>query len=276
MPACRRRDWGRTVAGRIAGQRPDLAHGMTKTMLNQEWSMTIEQAIEAEAQAQAICMQTQGFSSRAYHAFARSARRGTTRVLGERRNAVFPLWERGERGNDASRPVAFVTLPFFDDVHRQLGAASRRASATAPRIDETDDRAPVRAWVRLGDAGFLRWCVPPSAWCAGALDSRCAGGPARNAGLYLAAGGLCVRDAGLGSGAITLAGTDGQTASLYLGAVANGRKIAALRSEEPGAGSDAGRSRPRCVKTLLMVGCSAARRPGSATAGIADFTCAVC
>ena len=48
---------------------PTFAHGMTKTMLNQEWSMTIEQAIEAEAQAQAICMQTQDFH-RAYHAFA--------------------------------------------------------------------------------------------------------------------------------------------------------------------------------------------------------------
>jgi len=48
---------------------PTFAHGMTKTMLNQEWSMTIEQAIEAEAQAQAICMQTHDFH-RAYHAFA--------------------------------------------------------------------------------------------------------------------------------------------------------------------------------------------------------------
>ena len=42
---------------------------MTKTMLSQEWSMTIEQAIEAEAQAQAICMQTEDFR-RAYEAFA--------------------------------------------------------------------------------------------------------------------------------------------------------------------------------------------------------------
>jgi enoyl-CoA hydratase/carnithine racemase len=41
---------------------------MTKTMLNQEWSMTIDQAVEAEAQAQAICMQTQDFE-RAYRAF---------------------------------------------------------------------------------------------------------------------------------------------------------------------------------------------------------------
>lgn len=47
---------------------PTFAHGMTKTMLNQEWAMTIEQAIEAEAQAQAICMQTQDFE-RAYRAF---------------------------------------------------------------------------------------------------------------------------------------------------------------------------------------------------------------
>ncbi|UCE31400.1 MAG: enoyl-CoA hydratase family protein [Burkholderiales bacterium] len=47
---------------------PTFAHGMTKTMLNQEWSMTIEQAIEAEAQAQAICMQTRDFE-RAYRAF---------------------------------------------------------------------------------------------------------------------------------------------------------------------------------------------------------------
>ena len=48
---------------------PTFAHGMTKTMLSQEWSMTIEQAIEAEAQAQAICMQTADFT-RAYEAFA--------------------------------------------------------------------------------------------------------------------------------------------------------------------------------------------------------------
>jgi len=48
---------------------PTFGHAMTKTMLHQEWSMTIEQAIEAEAQAQAICMQTQDFR-RAYDAFA--------------------------------------------------------------------------------------------------------------------------------------------------------------------------------------------------------------
>ena len=47
---------------------PTFAHMMTKTMLNQEWSMSLDQAIEAEAQAQAICMQTRDFR-RAYEAF---------------------------------------------------------------------------------------------------------------------------------------------------------------------------------------------------------------
>ena len=47
---------------------PTFANGITKMMLHQEWAMTIEQAIEAEAQAQALCMLTEDFH-RAYHAF---------------------------------------------------------------------------------------------------------------------------------------------------------------------------------------------------------------
>jgi enoyl-CoA hydratase/carnithine racemase len=47
---------------------PTFAHMMTKTMLVQEWSMSLDQAIEAEAQAQALCMQTRDFR-RAYDAF---------------------------------------------------------------------------------------------------------------------------------------------------------------------------------------------------------------
>lgn len=47
---------------------PTFAHGITKTQLNQEWSMSLDQAIESEAQAQAICMQTRDFE-RAYKAF---------------------------------------------------------------------------------------------------------------------------------------------------------------------------------------------------------------
>ncbi len=55
----------------VAG--PTFAHGITKTMLHQEWAMTIDQAIEAEAQAQALCMQTEDFA-RAYRAFVAKQR----------------------------------------------------------------------------------------------------------------------------------------------------------------------------------------------------------
>jgi enoyl-CoA hydratase/carnithine racemase len=49
---------------------PTFAHSITKKMLHQEWSMSIDEAIEAEAEAQAICMQTNDFR-RAYEAFAK-------------------------------------------------------------------------------------------------------------------------------------------------------------------------------------------------------------
>ena len=55
------------AAQRIASG-PTFANGMTKMQLSQEWNMSVDQAIEAEAQAQAICMQTEDFE-RAYKAF---------------------------------------------------------------------------------------------------------------------------------------------------------------------------------------------------------------
>jgi enoyl-CoA hydratase/carnithine racemase len=55
---------------------PTWAHGITKTQLNTEWAVSLDVALEMEAQAQAICMQTQDFR-RAYEAFV------------ERRKPVF-------------------------------------------------------------------------------------------------------------------------------------------------------------------------------------------
>ena len=55
------------LAARLAAG-PNFAHGVTKNQLNLEWNMSIDAAIEAEAQAQAICMQTADFR-RAYEAF---------------------------------------------------------------------------------------------------------------------------------------------------------------------------------------------------------------
>jgi enoyl-CoA hydratase/carnithine racemase len=60
--------WAREIA---AG--PSFANGITKTMLHQEWNMGVDQAIEAEAQAQAICMLTEDFR-RAYEAFVAKQR----------------------------------------------------------------------------------------------------------------------------------------------------------------------------------------------------------
>jgi enoyl-CoA hydratase/carnithine racemase len=60
------------LAGELAAG-PTFAHGMTKAMLNQEWNMGLEQAIESEAQAQAICMKTDDFR-RAYEAFTAKQR----------------------------------------------------------------------------------------------------------------------------------------------------------------------------------------------------------
>ena len=56
------------LLARSLAEGPTFAHGMTKNMLHQEWNMGIDEAIEAEAQAQAICMATNDFH-RAYHAF---------------------------------------------------------------------------------------------------------------------------------------------------------------------------------------------------------------
>lgn len=61
-------DWAAELASG-----PSFGHAMTKRMLHQEWAMGVDEAIESEAQAQAICMATQDFR-RAYHAFVAKER----------------------------------------------------------------------------------------------------------------------------------------------------------------------------------------------------------
>ena len=59
---------GAKLARELAGG-PTFANAMTKRMLEMEWAMSVETAIEAEAVAQALCMETEDFA-RAYRAFA--------------------------------------------------------------------------------------------------------------------------------------------------------------------------------------------------------------
>jgi enoyl-CoA hydratase/carnithine racemase len=68
VPAERLRDEARTLARSLATG-PTFAHGITKTQLNSEWAVSLETALEMEAQAQAICMATNDFR-RAFQAFA--------------------------------------------------------------------------------------------------------------------------------------------------------------------------------------------------------------
>jgi enoyl-CoA hydratase/carnithine racemase len=56
------------AAARELADGPTFAHSMTKRMLHKEWDLSLDEAIESEAQAQAICMQTEDFG-RAYRAF---------------------------------------------------------------------------------------------------------------------------------------------------------------------------------------------------------------
>jgi len=71
-PPERLEEEAQALAQRLASG-PTFAHSMTKTQLNQEWSMGLMEAIESEAQAQAICMQTRDFE-RAYRAFVAKER----------------------------------------------------------------------------------------------------------------------------------------------------------------------------------------------------------
>jgi acyl-CoA dehydrogenase len=138
--------------------------------------------------------------------------------------------------------LVHLELPFFDDGHRALAAAIDAWGAEhLGHVDHRDADASCRRLVRaLGDAGFLRYCVPRAFGGAlEALDSR---------SLVIARETLARHDGladfafamqGLGSGAITLAGDDALRARV-LPKVSRGEWISAFALSEPEAGSDVG------------------------------------
>jgi acyl-CoA dehydrogenase len=187
-------------------------------------------------------------------------------------------------------PTGHLGLPFFDAQHRAL-AQSLAAWAPEQHIDESDDRRACREWVRtLGDAGWLRYCVASSHWgqipISGAsagkelesdpqffsrLDSRALVILRETLAFHSPLADFAFAMQGLGSGAITLAGTPEQQ-QRYLQAVAKGEKIAAFALSEPDAGSDVA-----AMKTSAVAGGAAGGfvLNGSKTwisnGGIADF-----
>ena len=163
--------------------------------------------------------------------------------------------------------------PFFEDRHRALDREVRAWLGSQRGHDDGDVDAACRGWVRaLGQAGFLRHCVPAGYGGASQdIDSR---------SLCLMRERLAERDGladfsfamqGLGSGAISLEGSDAQRAR-WLPLVARGDAIAAFALSEPDAGSDVAAMKLRAH----AVDCGY-RLEGTKTwisnGGIADFYC---
>jgi acyl-CoA dehydrogenase len=175
----------------------------------------------------------------------------------------------------------FLDWPFFDDSHRELAGRLREWAAARLGGPAAEDRESVdqacRQLVRdLGGGGWTRYCVPAAAH--GAMSGAPAGFDVR--ALALIRETLARHDAladfafamqGLGSGAISLAGSPEQKAR-YLARVAGGEAIAAFALSEPDAGSDVAALQCRATRTSAGY-----RLEGEKTwisnGGIADFYC---
>jgi acyl-CoA dehydrogenase len=131
---------------------------------------------------------------------------------------------------------AFLDWPFFDDSHRELAERLERWCASNLTDEEPEDLdAACRTLVRqLGSGGWLRHCVPDE---AGRLDVRTLSLIRETLARHNGLADFAFAMQGLGSGTISLFGSDAQKAA-YLPAVARGEKIAAFALTEPESGSD--------------------------------------
>ena len=141
-------------------------------------------------------------------------------------------------------------LPFFDERHRAL-ARALEVWIAQQQVDESDDRAACRTWVRLlAEAGWLEFCVPLAhggRWDT--LDSRALVIIRETLSRYSPLADFAFAMQGLGSGAITLAGSAAQQTH-YLPKVARGESIAAFALSEPQAGSDVAAMATSAVATV--------------------------
>jgi acyl-CoA dehydrogenase len=135
---------------------------------------------------------------------------------------------------------SFLDWPFFDDGHRRLAEELERWCGSELSEDEPDDvDQACRELVRsLGEGGWLRYCVPAAhGGIHEALDVRSLALIRETLARHSGLADFAFAMQGLGSGAISLFGSDAQKQS-YLPAVASGQKIAAFALTEPESGSD--------------------------------------
>ena len=135
---------------------------------------------------------------------------------------------------------SFLDWPFFEDGHRRLAEELEAWCRQHLSDDEEDDTdTACRALVRkLGEGGWLRYCVPAAhGGVHDRLDVRSLALIRETLARHSGLADFAFAMQGLGSGAITLFGTETQKQA-YLPAVARGDKIAAFALTEPGSGSD--------------------------------------
>ena len=149
------------------------------------------------------------------------------------------------RPHGMTPPQAQWELPFFGEHHRAL-ALGLADWAGAQQVDESDDRRACRDWVRrLGESGWLRYCVPAAHGGAlDKLDSRALVVLRETLAFHSPLADFAFAMQGLGSGSITLGGSEAQREQ-RLRAVASGAQIAAFALSEPEAGSDVAGMRTR-------------------------------
>jgi acyl-CoA dehydrogenase len=135
---------------------------------------------------------------------------------------------------------SFLDWPFFDDAHRAMAAELEDwCGANLGASQDEDVDAACRDLVRkLGDGGWLRYCVP-AAWGGihEALDVRSLALIRETLARHDGLADFAFAMQGLGSGTISLFGSEAQKQA-YLPAVARGEKIAAFALTEPSSGSD--------------------------------------
>ena len=170
-------------------------------------------------------------------------------------------------------PTAVTSLPFFEDQHRAFAQDLDAWASTelTNRVHSGDVDQTCRDLVRtLGQAGWLRWCVPASAGgTLPELDSRSLCLARQTLGLYDGLADFAFAMQGLGSGPISLFGSPEQQAR-YLPAIASGQAIAAFALSEPDAGSDAGAMTMRATRQGDHY-CLNGVKTWISNAGLADF-----
>jgi acyl-CoA dehydrogenase len=165
--------------------------------------------------------------------------------------------------------------PFFDPAHRAFATdlAAWIAGRAAAGSDDRDVDARCRDWVRaLGQAGWLKCCVESAdRGLHPRLDSRTLCVARETLAYHDGMADFAFAMQGLGSGAITLAGSAAQRAR-WLPLVAEGAAIAAFALSEPDAGSDVGAMQMRAKRERdgwTLDGC----KTWISNGGIADFYC---